>query len=184
MTRVSRGAGSAAQKDVSTISDETDIVDAELRVASLKKPQDRVGSLQSNSKPTVDRKAHVQVKDVVETAIREQKILSIKYESHHKGHPETTTRDIEPMQHDATYCYAFCRLRQDFRQFRMSRISSAKIAGATFVMRPIVRGTNPWQREDDDSPVFSLGTPVRSGSISEWVWGIAALLFLAWLFFH
>jgi predicted DNA-binding transcriptional regulator YafY len=73
---------------------------------------------------------------VIHGAIQEQKLLRFVYRSM-KG--ECLTRTVEPMtllfKGYAWYLFAFCRTRQDFRIFRVSRMSNAVILLQGFTRR-------------------------------------------------
>ncbi len=72
--------------------------------------------------------------DQIKSALAESKVISIEYNS--KGKGEQTTRELEPVG----LCYyfggwhlmAFCRLRQDYRDFRLDRISKLSILSESY----------------------------------------------------
>ncbi|MBN1799513.1 MAG: YafY family transcriptional regulator [Spirochaetales bacterium] len=73
---------------------------------------------------------------VIHSAIQERKLLSFVYRSM-KG--ECLTRTAEPMtllfKGYAWYLFAFCRTRQDYRIFRLSRMNDVVMLAQTFTRR-------------------------------------------------
>jgi predicted DNA-binding transcriptional regulator YafY len=108
----------------------------------------------------------------------EQKVVRITYKSHYPDAEELTTRDIELLEKDAEYCYAFCRLRQDFRTFRLDRIKKAELRDESFQPRPLplTRIIGPAKR----SAILALfSQATRRG---RWIWwGIGLVALLLWL---
>jgi len=108
----------------------------------------------------------------------ERKVLRITYRSHHPEAEEVSTREIEPVKKDGDYCCAFCRLRQDFRTFRLDRIKKAELKDEFFQPRslPLAMTIGPAKRAAMLS-VFSRAT--RGG---RWIWwGIGLAALLVWL---
>jgi len=72
----------------------------------------------------------------IEEAITSWRCLELEYDSIHSG---LTQRVVEPyfviFRGRAFYFVAFCRLRQDFRTFRIDRVLSVKISDETFAKR-------------------------------------------------
>lgn len=75
-------------------------------------------------------------KELVKTirqAITQTRLLKIDYRNYDS---EVSTRQIEPMslifKNYTWYLFAYCRLKEDFRLFRVSRIKDCKIEGQTF----------------------------------------------------
>lgn len=75
-------------------------------------------------------------KELVKTirqAITQTRLLKIDYRNYDS---EVSTRQIEPMslifKNYTWYLFAYCRLKEDFRLFRVSRIKDSKIEGQTF----------------------------------------------------
>ena len=71
--------------------------------------------------------------NLIKTAINQQKIISMEYiNSSHKK----SSRKIEPitlvLRGGLWYLYSFCRLREDYRIFRISRIINIKITKEKF----------------------------------------------------
>jgi predicted DNA-binding transcriptional regulator YafY len=74
--------------------------------------------------------------DAAQTAIDQNRLLEIGYTD---TKLESTTRTIEPMtlvfRWRSWYLFAFCRLREDYRLFRMSRIRNPVLLDRRFVRR-------------------------------------------------
>ncbi|GAB6930921.1 YafY family protein [Paenibacillus sp. JCM 10914] len=73
------------------------------------------------------------------TAILERKIVRFEYINTQN---ERTTRDIEPVQlhfkYGNWYVYGYCRTREDYREFRLSRIINLSLTENIFLERHIV----------------------------------------------
>jgi predicted DNA-binding transcriptional regulator YafY len=69
----------------------------------------------------------------IKNAILKCKVIEIDYIN---TQSKKTTREIEPLRlsfkHQAWYLWAWCRQREDFRTFRISRIKRVKITNETF----------------------------------------------------
>jgi predicted DNA-binding transcriptional regulator YafY len=69
-------------------------------------------------------------------AIDNHKVAIIEYDSREKG---MTERDIEPMaivyKDRKRHLVAWCRLRNDYRSFRLDRLSSIKLRNEEFTRR-------------------------------------------------
>lgn len=72
----------------------------------------------------------------IKTALDGNHLLSFQY-SDHSG--KETARKIEPyrllLKHSTWYLQGYCTLRQDFRTFRLSRMSSLRVLDEAFVPR-------------------------------------------------
>ena len=72
----------------------------------------------------------------VNNGIDNRKIASIEYDSHEKG---VSIRDIEPMaivyKDRKRNLVAWCRLRNDYRSFRLDRLNCIKLKQEEFVRR-------------------------------------------------
>ncbi len=59
--------------------------------------------------------------------------------SYHDSHGNSTMRKVEPMtlvfKAMSWYLFAYCRLRNDFRIFKLSRIQNLEVAGQTFTRK-------------------------------------------------
>jgi len=68
------------------------------------------------------------------TAINEKRVVSMVYTD--LAHQNTNTRNIEPvgiyLQNNFWYLIAYCRLRNDYRTFRVDRISGFELLGEMF----------------------------------------------------
>lgn len=74
--------------------------------------------------------------EIIKVALQESKLLSFEYIAHHGN---KTTRTIEPYQlvlkGSHWYLYGYCCKRNDFRLFRLSRMSNLKIQVENFTLR-------------------------------------------------
>jgi len=79
---------------------------------------------------------HKRIFKIIQSSINENLLVKIKY-SNTKG--ESLERIVEPMtlvlMGYAWYLFAFCRMRDDFRVFRLSRIKDIEILGQRFARR-------------------------------------------------
>jgi hypothetical protein len=115
------------------------------------------------------------IHELVTRAIDEHRVLTITYLSQGR---KTTTREIEPMKFDDSYCYAYCRLRKDFRNFRFAGIMGAEIKDETFVSRPIPTGAFSFGSQ---TPYVLTNAESRSGwRVPVWVWWVIIIIVL-WL---
>ena len=74
--------------------------------------------------------------EIIKKALQENRLLIFTYID---GHGTKTSRTVEPYQlvfkSRAWYVQTFCRLKNDYRLFRLSRMSDLKILEETFVPR-------------------------------------------------
>ena len=74
--------------------------------------------------------------EIIKTALQESKLLSFEYVAHHGN---KTTRTVEPYQlvlkSSHWYLQGYCHKRNDFRLFRLSRISNLQTKEETFTPR-------------------------------------------------
>lgn len=74
--------------------------------------------------------------ETIQTAMQERKLLSFSYVD---GHGKQTERTVEPYQlvlkGSHWYFQGYCRVRQDYRLFRLSRISNLQMKAETFAPR-------------------------------------------------
>lgn len=74
--------------------------------------------------------------EMIKTALQESRLLSFEYIAHHGN---KTTRTVEPYQlvlkNSHWYFQGYCYKRNDFRLFRLSRISNLQIEKETFMPR-------------------------------------------------
>ncbi|WP_343208878.1 YafY family protein [Anaerolentibacter hominis] len=74
--------------------------------------------------------------EMIQSALQENKLLSFEYIAHHGN---KTTRKVEPYQlvlkSSHWYLQGYCRQRNDFRLFRLSRMSDLRIQGDCFIPR-------------------------------------------------
>ena len=119
-------------------------------------------------------------------AERTRQVIQISYRSRRA----VSTREIEPLGHDARYCYAYCRLRQDYRQFRLDAIESASPTTEIFLPRslPPQFRTASWRAASRRGqapasyapPQDRSSTPAssRGRRVVAWVLGIGAVVWL------
>ncbi|MEG1582118.1 MAG: WYL domain-containing protein, partial [Clostridia bacterium] len=83
--------------------------------------------------------------NTLKTNIKLRQITQIEYTGLNK---KNTTRKIEPyliiFKDGVFYLYAFCLLKNEFRLFRLSRISSIVTLGEKFIKREIDYKNKPW----------------------------------------
>jgi predicted DNA-binding transcriptional regulator YafY len=74
----------------------------------------------------------------IQQAIVTRRLARLKYRSRAQG--EETMREVEPLgvvyYGGAWYLVAWCRLRQDFRQFKLERIGALEVLAERFAARP------------------------------------------------
>lgn len=91
----------------------------------------KIEVLKSHSQLRVDNKDHIQT---ILNGISQRKVLCIDYFAHHSQ--EKTRRDIEPVgifyKDSYWHLIAFCRMRDDYRDFRVDRIITLTITDAIF----------------------------------------------------
>ncbi len=99
----------------------------------------------------------VQHLDTIKEALQQSRLLAFTYTD---GHGNRTERMIEPYQlvlkSSHWYVHAFCRSRNDFRLFRLSRMSDLRILDEMFVPRDCPKPTLEF-----DELVETLQTDIR-----------------------
>lgn len=83
---------------------------------------------------------------VIRRCIEENTVLRLRY---HDREGETTERETEPhtllLKQGLWYVYAYCRLRNNFRLFKIGRIEQATVTDKTFSRREIdVKSLTDW----------------------------------------
>ncbi len=85
---------------------------------------------------------------VVEKALASSQLLSVKY--HARG-GEISVRTVEPhtlvFKEGVWYLYAFCRLRDEFRLFKITRMEYVRLLDETFVRKEIDIRTRPYEKD-------------------------------------
>lgn len=80
--------------------------------------------------------------EMIKGALQEKKLLSFKYIAHHG---KKTTRTVEPYQlvlkSSHWYLQGYCHKRNDFRLFRLSRMSNLQMKKETFELRDYEKPT-------------------------------------------
>lgn len=73
---------------------------------------------------------------MMKTALENHKLLSFEYIAHHGN---KTVRTVEPyrlvLKNSRWYFYGYCRSRNDYRLFRLSRMSNLRMKQETFIPR-------------------------------------------------
>jgi predicted DNA-binding transcriptional regulator YafY len=91
----------------------------------------KIEVLKSHSQLRVDNKDHIQT---LLNNIAQKKVLTIDYFANHSQ--EHTKRDIEPIgifyKDSYWHLIAFCRLRNDYRDFRLDRINHVSVTDKIF----------------------------------------------------
>ena len=80
--------------------------------------------------------------DIIKQAIFQKCLISFLY----RGQEKEETRMVEPLQllfkSQAWYLYGFCRKKQDFRLFKLSRVSQCQILPETFERKTVQLAIN------------------------------------------
>jgi hypothetical protein len=106
-----------------------------------------------------------EIQHLIDQAILNHRVLRITF-TDLKG--EVTERDVEPILREQDYCTAYCRLRNDFRRFRLDGIKAAFIKEISFTPRHV----------PNNSIDYSTKKQKRSGSIPAWVWWVVGFIIL------
>ncbi len=109
---------------------------------------------------------------VITNAVENSRLLKIEYGD---GNGNVSERIIEPhalvLKNGRWYVYAFCRMREDFRLFKVARIRYAEDEGE-FEKRPfdpVIKPINEWQNAGKPVEMtLKLLSEVR-GEIEEWL---------------
>ncbi len=88
--------------------------------------------------------------EMIKTALQESRLLAFEYIAHHGN---KTERTVEPYQlvlkNSHWYLQGYCHERNDFRLFRLSRMSGLKIQEETFIPRdyekPVLDFADMWE---------------------------------------
>jgi hypothetical protein len=104
------------------------------------------------------------VYSLISHAIQNRRVLRIAYRGR-TGANET--RDIEPLDQDGVHCRAYCRLRRDFRTFRLDRIQSAQLRPEAFVPKA---SPDSGRFQDEVSVEASTHPGARGGIGWGWLW--------------
>ncbi len=109
---------------------------------------------------------------IISSAIENSYLLDICY---HDGSGNVTKRTIEPhaiaLKYGLWYVFAYCRLRKDFRLFKISRIEYANI-GESFEKRPFNVNMLPIERWKTTDPLIDIELEVEpdtKGEVEEWL---------------
>lgn len=95
--------------------------------------------------------------EIIKTALQESRLLSFEYIAHHG---KKTTRTVEPYQlvlkSSNWYLQGYCHKRNDFRLFRLSRISNLQIHKEVFTPRDYEK-----PQLDFDDVVATMQTEIK-----------------------
>ena len=98
----------------------------------------RTGNISHDLSPPVEAgaspRARMSRRTTLASAAQERLVVRINY----RGRDGIITeREVEPLKLDDTYCHAFCRLRKDYRRFRIDGIRALEVTDAHFSPRPL-----------------------------------------------
>lgn len=143
--------------------------DGEMPKSSLSK--DTLGFTQGSQ--TVD-----EIRDILDQAIGNLHVLTISFRN---LNGKITTRDIEPSLRTNTHCIAYCRLRSDFRSFRLDGIKTASIKNEVFSPRRLLPEV---QRSLDvhKSNYTAVSKNKQRGTHAWFAWVIIIIAFILFLF--
>jgi len=92
--------------------------------------------------------------ETIKEAILSKKVISFDYHGREQG---KTSRLAEPLQlrfnANAWYLYAFCRIRQDMRTFKISRMENVKITEAVY--------DRAYDEKDEQNENYDMGNFVK-----------------------
>ncbi len=92
--------------------------------------------------------------DALEESISRKTVVAIDYTD---ARGDSTVRDIEPQAlvfiWQSWYAWGWCRLRSDFRLFKISRILSIAQIETPRESEPVDLSTHPWNRQWENRPV-------------------------------
>lgn len=116
----------------------------------------------------------------LQKALAQRRVLTMHYQTRGEGDP--TRRDVEPLglifYSDFWHLIGYCRLRQDFRDFRTDRIAELAVRGETCPPRPefSVRDyVNSWRDRYQNVEVkLRVARPVADRFRRLWPGGIAS----------
>lgn len=90
---------------------------------------------------------------LLQKAIDRGRLVSFVY-TNAKG--ESAARTVEPMtivlKEHTRYLYGYCRLREDYRFFRLSRLTDLELCEETFVRRPVEMDEHAWHFWESEGP--------------------------------
>lgn len=109
---------------------------------------------------------------VITAAINECTVLQIKY---HDRNGELSKRDIEPhalvLKNGLWYTYAYCRMRKEFRLFKVGRIEYA-VNKETFVRRKFktqLESFDKWEKTAKSFNFVFEVAPIAKSDVEEWL---------------
>lgn len=106
--------------------------------------------------------------ELIEREIETAGVLQIDYGD---GNGIVTKRMCEPLAlvfiWQSWYVYAYCRLRSDFRMFKVSRILDATTADTKRISPPCNIEERPWMREWESKPFEQLAFTAESVALAQ-----------------
>ncbi|CAH0121747.1 MULTISPECIES: YafY family protein [unclassified Paenibacillus] len=143
-----------ALRGFQSATDNQDIAGLLERIGSLvpgRSVQEESSNLHLNYAPTPNEKEKI---GPLNAAIRESRLAAFEYWD---VYGSETKRTIEPMglylKGYAWYVWGYCRIRSDFRIFRLSRISRLQTLPDTFVRRAMTLEQLETRRDSEERPV-------------------------------
>jgi predicted DNA-binding transcriptional regulator YafY len=95
--------------------------------------------------------------NLIKKAITERRLIAFHY-TNYQG--ETVSRLVEPMtlilKGFTWYFYGYCRVKEDFRFFRFSRIKNLTLSNDTFIRREMEPDSSLWEKEWNSGPRMKL----------------------------
>jgi predicted DNA-binding transcriptional regulator YafY len=95
--------------------------------------------------------------NLIKKAITERRLIAFHY-TNYQG--ENISRLVEPMtlilKGFTWYFYGYCRAREDFRFFRLSRVRDLTISAETFIRRETEPDNSLWEKEWNSGPLEQL----------------------------
>lgn len=131
------------------------------------------GNLIIDASPWGDAVGYKSKLSVIVGAIENLSVLHIKY---HDRNGTVTERDVEPhlivFKQGLWYVYAFCRLRETFRFFKIGRIENATVKSEKFTRKNVSKadmGLDFWENAAETIPVRLEISPAVVSDVQEWL---------------
>lgn len=148
-----------ALKAVKTTLDDDTVTNAiaKLKVLASESRTDQPEQMILDFSPWGGNKSQPIKINLIKKAITERRLIAFHY-TNYQG--ETIPRLVEPMtlilKGFTWYCYGYCRTRDDFRFFRLSRVKNITISSDTFVRRDCEPDNSLWEKEWNSGPMVKL----------------------------
>lgn len=85
------------------------------------------------------------IRQLLVDAVNSKRVVRVRYRSRIERFAQATDRDIEPLNVDAIHCYAYCRLRRDYRTFRVDSFESVYPTAEYFAARATASGATTFK---------------------------------------